>query len=802
MTVEIPISANPSSVIAGLRELTGAIARAKGEAAEFAAIDLSHGELGNLANEMKSVLKNFEDLARIGRGSTAAGVRAAIGAQGFTPAGLAGGTDHDRLSAFNAWADTVAKQFPDPADRARHVRNTLGYVTAGTGFQSSDADAPESPAIPGGGSVPARRSEGFFKRHGRAAGGFLGSFMGGEAGAAMGGGMGAGLGAMFPELAAPLLALAGIQGAGKMVGAAYHDAVGEDKSDDSFLRTIQGSASDFGALRDAARQAAAGLMLTYQQSATLGANFARIANISDPRAALAGMRSAVGFANAYGLDQGSTSSAFASASLLGMDPERFGTLIAEATAKGNDKSQTPQVMQAILSFAQNASRYLVMSGAINGATGNYAAMFASMQATGNPGMMGDAGAALLSSINSSIMSGGSAGMAGQVFTYQALARAGIRNPYAVQYAESGGAFTPMTDGHGRKTDMYNIMQQEFNRQYGAGDSYMKDYAESQYYGINMRQAAALAGLKPAELDFATSYLSKIGVNSNQINMSALPGIVGLLNDPNSSKMSPAALQSQVLALNKGGLPQTDSSKNTLAMDNLTNALTGAGTGLVPAVTVLSGGMASLLTPLTAISIALDKLLGITPKSIIFPVKPGGGGGLQFIPPSNPNGKTRPDRDNNPLNVGYGGGAFGAEGEDYGGEGIYSSRAAGLAGAVALIRSYQARGITKLGATDYRWTPTTAERTTLDQIEADSKGVLTDSSDLTNPKNLALYLRLKAKYEGSPVTAAQVSDAMQVQHSPIVIKLVHPDGQVQKALVPNTTAVKATPHNAPHAQGPR
>jgi hypothetical protein len=317
----------------------------------------------------------------------------------------------------------------------------------------------------------------------------------------------------------------------------------------------------------------------------------------------------------------------------------------------------------------------------------------------------------------------------------------------------------------------------------------------------MRQAAAMGSISPAKLNGATSYLSNIGINSNQINMGALPGIVNLLNDPKSAKLSSAALQDQVLALNKAGLPQTDSSRSTLAMDNLTNALTGAGTGLVPAVSALSGGMASLLTPLTSISTALDKLLGITPQSVIFPVKRGGGG-LQFVAPSNPGGKRRPDRDNNPLNVGYGGGAFGAEGEDYGGEGVYASRAAGLAGAVALIRSYQARGITKLGATDYRWTPTPNERSTLDQIEADSKGVLTDSSDLTNPKNLALYLRLKAKYEGSPVSSGDVATAMQVQHAPIVVKLVHPDGQVQTALVPSTSAVKATPHNAPHAQGPR
>jgi len=117
MSVDIPISANAGTVVGALNQIRTAIAQASGEAKNFAQIDLSHSEVGKLSAEMKTVLKNFEDLVRLGRGGTAAGVRSALSAGGINPASLAAGGDTERLRALTVWADNVGRQYPDAAER-------------------------------------------------------------------------------------------------------------------------------------------------------------------------------------------------------------------------------------------------------------------------------------------------------------------------------------------------------------------------------------------------------------------------------------------------------------------------------------------------------------------------------------------------------------------------------------------------------------------------------------------------------------------------------------------------------------
>jgi hypothetical protein len=849
MSVDIPISANAGTVVSALNQIRTAISQASGEAKNFAQIDLSHSEVGKLSAEIKTVLKNFEDLVRLGRGGTAAGVRSALTAGGISPASLAAGGDTERLRALTVWADHVGRQFPDAAERRRNINNVVGHVTGGT---SLGADPEQSPALPArqssGGSpsspsLPARQSESFFKRHGRAAGGGLGSLFGGGAGEAVGGGLGAAAGALIPELALPLLALAGVQSVGKLVGTAYTQAQGEDKADDSLLRTIQGSGDDFGKLRDAAREASKGLMLTYEQSARLGATFAQIANISDPAAAFKGMQQAVGFGNAYGIDAQTATTSFAQASLLGMDPERFATLIAAATAAGNDKSQTPQVMQAILSFAQTASRYLVISGAVNGATGNFASVYAAMQATDQPGLMGANGSALLGQINAATMSGGAAGMPGQIATYQAFARAGITDPYAVQYDLSGGAFAPITMAGGKQTDAYNIMGSYFD-QYGRKGSLQREYAESQYYGINMRQAGAMESISGANLDALPGQLDTYGINADQLNMAALPGIVGLLNNPgsaasvkksllangalskkdadaiNSAGSDPKALmKALVQGLNDTGLQQTDSTKNTQAITDLNNAITGAGSGLVPIVTKLTGGMSDLLTPVKELSKDLDILLGMNSKSADSKANaklasmgvtsnPGRGGLHAYGLTPNPGAATRGLRNNNPLNLGAGAGGAGMVGSD-GRFGMYDTQEDGITAAVRQVRRYETGAYdgtkhTTLASIDRLWTPRNGENPNADsQLSAIEKySGLNDASDLTDQNKLALYLQFKAIAEsGASISPAQASAAVKAGYNgdtthTVVLKMQHLNGQTTTHPVPSTGAPVIVPYNMP------
>jgi hypothetical protein len=807
--VDIPISANANAVVSTFREITNAIQRAKGEAADFAAVDLSHSEIGGLSQEIKQVLKNFEDLVRVGRGSTAAGVRAGIGGNPNTWV-----NDQDRLKAFQSWSASVEKQYPDAADRARHVRNTVGYITRGTSLEPSD-DEDSSPSPAPNTPLPKRQSENWFRRGGRSVGTRIGGALAGEAGEDIGGALGAGGAGLASGIALPLLAIAGLAGVGKMTGKAVSQAGQEDQVDDQFLRTIQGSVEDFSSLRDAVRESAKGLQLTNQQMGALGQNFAQIANISDPAAALAGARGAAGFARATGIDVGAANSAFSSATLMGMDPERFAMLIEEAAVKGNMQSQSGQVMQAMLTFMQSAARTQVLSGAINGATDNFAAMYAAMNATGDPGLHGQNAEAILNSVNSSVMNGGNAGMAGQVMTFQALARAGVRNPYEAMYDMQGGAFGVVNLPNGKDTDMFDIMRPAFSR-YQAG--YQRDFAESQYFGINMRQAGALDSIVPADLSKTVNYFSSLGIGTDKINVAAIPDIANLLNAPdraaamakvkkqlldggqlnpadtaaiNSAGSPDALMKALVTGLNDTGLQKDESTKYQQSLSDLTNAITAAGTGLIPVVSTLTAGITKLMTPLDSISKDLDQMLGHNIKkstgASIF--------GQPLVGASNPGGANRPLRNNNPLNIK--GGYFGATGVDAGDFSVFSDVATGLSGAVQQIKSYEDnRGLKTLGAVDSRFSPASDnpnERGLLDKYEPQFH--LNDGSDLTNPATLARYIQMKSIMEGAPVSAAQAAQAVLVSFDPVTVHVKTPHGSVTAKAVPKQVN-PVSAHNPP------
>jgi hypothetical protein len=99
---------------------------------------MSHPELSALQDDIRKLAGRFQDLGRIGRGSSAAAYRSIQNANG--------GNMADPL----AWSGALERTFPDPIERERHRRSVLAYTTQNTRWQPPPP--PQAPPAEGGGS--------------------------------------------------------------------------------------------------------------------------------------------------------------------------------------------------------------------------------------------------------------------------------------------------------------------------------------------------------------------------------------------------------------------------------------------------------------------------------------------------------------------------------------------------------------------------------------------------------------------------------------------------------------------------
>jgi soluble lytic murein transglycosylase-like protein len=581
MPVNVPINADASGVIRQMQQLREVLRSMGADARAFNGIDLSHPELGDLADDLRTVIKNFEQLSRIGRGTTASNVRGIVGRapEGSTPA--------DGMSRMMKWFEQSQAAYADPGERAGHISRVGAHIFQGTRFAGGGA----SGGAGGGADIPG--------------------------GKMILGGLSDGLKAVGKEFLPALLAAAGIKAVGAMAAQGIGQAQGEAASNDALMRTIQGSASDFDALRQSVRDATKGLYLTFQEGQQLSQQFAKLTNETDPAKISAGVRTAAGLARSYGLDPAATTATFGAAQYLNENPRDFADLIAAAVQNGGMTGQGDQVSQAILSWIQQSSRQMVTGNS----AGAFASMYAAMNASGVPGLKGDAGISILNSANGAITGGGGGGMAGQVALLQAFSDNGISDPYKSQYLFQGGLFaTPNSMGiaGARDGNLTNFAAARNKVDAMYRDPYMRATALGQMFNITAPQASALDQINPADLNSQMSYLNANGITPNPTAMQDIFKVLGgpssglqdwrkRLLATNSGYNVSGADQSALMgaqgndalklavvqALNDSGMSQTIGTQSQQSMADYSNNLTAAGATLLPAVVDLRQSMDAL-----------------------------------------------------------------------------------------------------------------------------------------------------------------------------------------------------------------
>lgn len=585
MTVRIPISADASSVNNAFEQIRTSIRRAGQEGKNFADLDLSHPELARFSADLAKVQQQFEALARA-RGSTAAAVR--------------------QLSApdFLGWYEGHGRQFPETTDRMRHESTVGRYVLSGTrwappAMPPGGPGAPGSPGSPPGGppggplvpgSPMAVPPSGPGQTHGGATSSW--SALSGSMGNAMLGSAGG-----FGRL---LLAQAGVQGAAALMGAAVGQGQHEAIATDQLGRTLRDLDTGFGALRESVRATAEGMQLTYEEAHRLSMSWARLTNETSADGVRNGVRLATGFARSYGIDPNGATSTFGRAQYLGQDPRRFATLIAEAVQHGGMSGQTEQVMQALLRWTESSARAMSSPNAV----ADYADLYARLSGSGIPGLRGANAEAVLGQVNNAVTQGGMAGEAGQYLTYRALSRYGVSDPYDQRRIREGGMFEPV--GENGPAALYAILG-EISRMYEGLPNNRMLAAGANYTGLSMRQYEGFLGARAnGSFSALTSGLRAAGISAQDVDPGALNEMVqvagasdlgpwrdrllsrGSLSTAQRTRIQGAQGDDQLRSvlmqvLNETGKMATPGSDTAQSMANLSNALTDAGSGLLPAV---------------------------------------------------------------------------------------------------------------------------------------------------------------------------------------------------------------------------
>ncbi|MDU7525230.1 MAG: hypothetical protein E7K72_28350, partial [Roseomonas mucosa] len=374
----IPIEADASATLRQLGEIQATINRAGQADKTFGELDLSHPELRDVAQDLTKVLDNMRELSRVGRGETAAAMRSIIGR---------GGTGLEDFNPDSFLAE-LQKRYPNVAALQRAQANIGRAVFSGTGWA-----LPQPSAVPlppggagGGGYGPGAYGPG---TGAGGAGPWPGGGTAGGAGAGGGfgfggfGGMGSGAMSMLRGGALWALGQAGVQKLGQMASQAVSQAQDEAIANDLLARTVRDTSLGFEDLRDKVRRASEGMGTTYEEAQRLSLTFARTANVTDPNSAIGNARLGIGLARGTGLDPATIVSGLARATILGEDPKRFASMIAEAAYGAKMTGQTDRVMQSLLNWTEAQSRTLMAGGSH---VGQFATAFSVLNATGLPGL--------------------------------------------------------------------------------------------------------------------------------------------------------------------------------------------------------------------------------------------------------------------------------------------------------------------------------------------------------------------------------------------------------------------------------
>ena len=597
MSVNIPVSADSSQAVAAIEKIRQAIKSAGQEGKAFTDLDFSHPELTGVASELQEVQRRFEQV-RNARGSTGQGVR------------------KTGASNFLDWYENHEAAFAgSPGAARRHVDNVGGYITSGTSF----APAPPAGTVPppgaAAGAAPPPPPAGLTAGDPLLPGGYgRGGGGNGGSGGAIGGAYSMVKGALG-ALPAPIkfaLGAAGIDGIGRMAGRAVGQAEDEAIGDDKLMRQLDGLGTDFETLRDAVRKTGDALHVTYGETQRLASLYGRMSGSTNAADVLDQTRFAAGVARGYGLDAGSFVGAAGRMAQGGVDPKEFAGLLGDTIRDGMTGGQVEQTMNALVRWTETTNRALVDHSNVS----DFAATLGLLNNTQLPGLRGENGVNLLGQVDQAVKRGGAGGQASEALTYRAMYGAGIKDPYDIQYRLEGGMFERGPNGSGRTN--FQILYDQFNKDYAGVYGPQRREAGARMFGVSQHQFEALekahvSGASPGE---GMNFLNEHKISLDSLDPNSLNEVFQVLHADDkgleswraklgdqhhvATQKGAAALAGKsgdelreglVRLLGDKGMSQTMGSQAQDSIASFSNALTQAGTGLIPAVSALRDGVA-------------------------------------------------------------------------------------------------------------------------------------------------------------------------------------------------------------------
>lgn len=590
MSVNIGISANPTQAVAAFDTLREAMRRAGQEGRAFRDMDFSHPELSGLSTDLTKMQTQLEDLMRVSQGATA---RAARRVFGTAPGGA---NPLDWQSHDADWE----RHFPDEAERNRLRGRVQGFVTGGTQFAPAPPTPPAPAPPPPGPPPPSPPPPPQYSNEAEDAAKGLPPIVKSAARAAV-------QGATFG------LSMAGIGGIRSAISNSYHSAVDEGASSDNLFRRMPELSQSFETLRESVRRASDGMGITYQEAQRMAGIFVRTRG--DPRDQnapngerdVAGwVKLSAGFGRSAGVEGGTSMGLFSRASNF-QDGEKFAMLVGDAAAKGFQTGNMERVMESIVRYQESTSRILVGNG---GNVEGFAGMWAAMNATGSPGMRGDNATALIGQLDNAVRQGGMGGHASEAVTWKAFAKAGVKDPYEMQYLQEGGMFAKVGKG-----TLFDAVSGEINSDYRGVPKKQRLAALARHFGISMHQAEAMQGLQPANVTGTRDLLEGYGIDPTKMNPTAFVDIAKAqgsgdweggrkrlldrsdLSDDEKRMLKGASgdllKETVVRTMATHGMANTSSSDHTDASTGLQNRMTEFGDLVVKPMTALKSGITDL-----------------------------------------------------------------------------------------------------------------------------------------------------------------------------------------------------------------
>ena len=584
MSVKIDIGADPGVVVSAFTRIKDSLREARQAAADFAAIDMSHAELAALEDQIKRLTAALLQMQRAATGIVLShGIPTPLppvpGAPGVPPPGVPIGPLPGVPGASPGVAPPGAGGSP-PAPPAPPA-----------------APPPRPPRAPRGSRAP---------------------------GSSGGGGGGGAVSAIVDMLRGPIgfaLSLAGVGGAAKMIGQGVSQAETDRIDSDHLLRTLRDSAFGFDNLRESVHRASGEIGATFGDMSAMALRYARIAGSGDGTI-VDRTKYAAGFARGYGMDEMEGVKIAASAENAGIDPKELAAAIGDALEQGGMQGRQDEVANAILKWGEAANRQTGDSH-----WRDFAGLYTQLNAGPYTALRGAGGESFLANMNSTIMQGGAAGEASQIFASRAMADAGVRDLNAQQYALDGGMFQNLSaDGLGGKNvTLLDAEMQRLNREYGTGLDFRKLSALKGVIGGNEhidKQFYQDYSQGKINIGQSETYLQAHHLSLAEINPSAwaeVSGVVGAksadlpglrdkmlgrtdLTDAERNELKAAGgeglRESMVRAYAKHGMTATPGSHQEDVDSAFSNSMTAAADKLVDPLNKLKEGVTKLTDVIT------------------------------------------------------------------------------------------------------------------------------------------------------------------------------------------------------------